>query len=742
MGETNTTEESALIEAPVELLPPLLVDPPWTRGGEPVVLKGFKRPKDPVVLEWRPGEREAWLERPYAKGYVRRPAEDTDWPALAASWRDGVDGLRDDDWHRLIGLLLTGPEELGRDLLDRDVLLDAKGKPRDVSELRLSLDGIVARHGLAAYRLALAVARFRASRAEDLMPFLSADVAALMVNVFDEHRDGAPQEWFARHGLPTVRLIVPDALRKPGPKRAKAEAALRLLARLHGHDAVVEAARHHGDAAAEAIAALKTDPLDQYPDPLPELGAGIVPEKLPRLFLEGGELALPHSATRHFLSMLSFCTPEVVYPGVDAVADLLDPAALAEFAWALYRADDSPKWASPWVAHALQRFGDDGTARRLAPTVLGWTKADAWDLGGVAALDVFTAIGTDEALRLLHQIVLKAEDVKRIRPWARGKLNRAAQARGMTGEQLADRLVPDLGLDADGTLTLDYGPRRFTVGFDERLVPFAVGADGARHDAPPEPGAGDDPALASAARARFAELRRAAGSLASDQIGRLEEAMLTGRRWTSREFATLLLAHPLVGHITRRLVWLAEEEDGTTAAFRVAEDRTLADVHDGVYTLSKTAQVALPHPLHLDGALPAWSQVLADYEIVQPFPQLGREVHVLTEEERGAAELARFEGATAHYGRLLGLTRKGWEIGHKESGGFQRALWADVTPEFRVTVSIDPGIRVLAPDDAPIQRIESVRLTKKGTTTIFGEMDRVTASEVVATLRETTGMNV
>ena len=44
-----------------------------------------------------------------------------------------------------------------------------------------------------------------------------------------------------------------------------------------------------------------------------------------------------------------------------------------------------------------------------------------------------------------------------------------AEQRDLTPEELADRLVPDLGLDADGSLTLDFGPRAFRVGFDGSL---------------------------------------------------------------------------------------------------------------------------------------------------------------------------------------------------------------------------------------------------------------------------------
>ncbi|KJS51024.1 hypothetical protein VM98_39430, partial [Streptomyces rubellomurinus subsp. indigoferus] len=87
----------------------------------------------------------------------------------------------------------------------------------------------------------------------------------------------------------------------------------------------------------------------------------------------------------------------------------------------------------------------------------------------------------------------------------------------------------------------------------------------------------DDAELAPAERKRFAALKKDVRTVAGDQIRRLEDAMVSGRSWTAEEFAQLFVGHPLLWHLVRRLVWLAEA-DGTATAFRVAEDRTLADV--------------------------------------------------------------------------------------------------------------------------------------------------------------------
>jgi len=227
-------------------------------------------------------------------------------------------------------------------------------------------------------------------------------------------------------------------------------------------------------------------------------------------------------------------------------------------------------------------------------------------------------------------------------------------------DTVADRLVPGFGLETDGGLVLDYGPRRFTVAFDEQLKPYVTDEDGKRRKDLPKPGAKDDPELAPAARQRFAALRKDVRTVASDQLRRLESAMVSGRRWTPAEFGDFFTGHPLMWHIARRLVWVSEDDAGRTA-FRIAEDRTLADAEDDTFALPENARVGIAHPVLLGDAVKAWSELFADYEITQPFPQLGRPVHALTDRERAGGRLARFEGATVPIGAVLGLTRYGWE---------------------------------------------------------------------------------
>lgn len=95
----------------------------------------------------------------------------------------------------------------------------------------------------------------------------------------------------------------------------------------------------------------------------------------------------------------------------------------------------------------------------------------------------------------LHGIAQKVK-FKGLQYEAQQRIRQVAERLGLSTEQLADRLVPDFGLDADGSMVLDYGPRRFLVRFDEQLKPFVADEDGKHRKALPKPGAKDDPELA------------------------------------------------------------------------------------------------------------------------------------------------------------------------------------------------------------------------------------------------------
>ncbi|GAA2459512.1 hypothetical protein GCM10010191_94740 [Actinomadura vinacea] len=678
-------------EAPPEALPPVLASPPWAgrrKAAKPTIIAGLE-PPDLRSVSWAAGERERWAADDGTRWRFQEP-----WPTMVRKFAK-LGG------YSQAGLFLHGPEDLVRPLL-------ATWKPQHIWYAADWIRPIAARFGLDALPLVLRVAQAGpAESGNALLPFLDPEVAVLQARWLMRLKKGREHAlaWFERHGLEAAMMLVPDALGKPGPVRANAEGALRLLAAAQGTAEVVEVARRYGDEAGEAVARLlASDPLEVLPARIPKLPDWADPLVLPQVLLRGRERALPGEAIGHLLTMLAMSKPDDPYPGVGIVRDACDPDSLAEFSWTVFRRwqmHDSPS-KDGWALDQLARFGDDETVRRLTPVVRAWP-GEGGHSKAVKGLDILAAIGTDTALMHLHGIAQKVK-FKGLKTRAQEKIQQVAERLELTPEQLADRLVPDFGLDADGSMTLDYGPRRFTVGFDEQLKPYVTDEDGKRRKALPKPGAKDDEELAPAAYKRFAGLKKDVRTVAADQIRRLESAMVTGRRWTPEQFSELFMNHPLVWHIVRRLVWAAEH-DGVTTLFRIAEDRTLADVDDDEISLPAGAEVRIPHPLRLAGRLDAWAEVFADYEIVQPLPQLGRAVHTLPEDG-----LSRFEKIKVPVGALLGLQRFGWERGEPQDAGVEAWMTRPLGSGRHATLWLNPGIVAGHPDAFPEQTIESVEV--------------------------------
>ncbi|WP_035850987.1 WGR and DUF4132 domain-containing protein [Kitasatospora azatica] len=727
-------------EAAPAALPPVLVSAPWmTRPRVPRkarVLAGLQA-DEAAQLAWRPGERERWARADFPGWQY---PENTDWTAEAERVLSGrSSGL----WYAA-RLLAQGPEEELAPFV-------AEWSPTDLWGATEYLQPVVGKYGLAALPMVRAAARAKpANLAPLLLPFLDAEVARVLADGFVRLKSVQPtaRSWFARHGIPAALLLVPDAVGPAGPARNAAEQALRLVATGEGVEPVLAAvAARYGEQAAEIVAeVLAADPMENaLPARMPVLPVWVQPAVLPQLLIASGE-ALPDEAVRHVLTMLALSKPGAAYPGLAVVIEACRADSLAGFAWALFeewRQAGLPAKES-WILHALGALGDDETVRRLTPILRDWPGQGAHHRA-VEGLDVLAAIGTDVALLHLHGIAQRVK-FKALKVRAQEKIAEVAEGLGLTGEQLSDRLVPDLGLGPDGTAVIDYGPCQFTVGFDEQLRPFVLDADGKRRKDLPAPGARDDQELAPAERKRFTALKKDVRTVAVDQIHRLEAAMVAQRTWTAVGFQGLFVEHPLVWHLARRLVWLADAADGTSTAFRVAEDRTFADVTDDAFVLSEDATVRLAHPLHLGEQVAAWSEVFADYEILQPFRQLGRQVHLLTPQEASANRLHRFEGCTVPVGRLLGLTKRGWERGEPQDAGIERWFSKPLADGCHLVIQLDEGICVGLVTEFPDQTFETVWLdsapgdhwSSREYPLRFGDLDPVIASELLADLEEVT----
>ena len=507
--------------------------------------------------------------------------------------------------------------------------------------------------------------------------------------------------WMQRHPRSTALRALHHAFGSDAPLREAGATALRWLLHDGGeaHAALIDAiAAEYGGAMPAAWQALQAqDPLAMLPARLPRLPSFFTPATFARPLLNNGQGALPLDAVNHLGTMLAISRPEAPYAGLEIVRAACTADSLAEFAWDLFAAWEAAGAPSAhnWVFQALRWLGSDETVRRLAPKVRAWPSESA--TRALAGLDILAAIGSDLALMQVSAIAGKSR-FKKLRDHAREKIAAIAEARELTPDELADRLVPELGLDERGAELLDFGPRQFRVVFDESLGPQVRDANGQRLKTLPRPNKADNAELAHAANARFKQLKKDAAAIANVQITRLEHAMTRQRRWSATDFERFFVQHPVMRFLAARLIWGVyagpAPHDALVAAFRLAEDWTLADMHDGPYALPATATVGIAHVLDLPPAtLAACAQILADYMVLQPFAQIGRSTEALTDAERQANVVSRFADRPVRTGSILGLVQRGWEYGPVYGGGLLTHFTKPVPGSAHLIVAqIDPSL--------------------------------------------------
>jgi len=381
---------------------------------------------------------------------------------------------------------------------------------------------------------------------------------------------------------------------------------------------------------------------------------------------------------------------------------------------------------SAWAIFALAPFADDDTLAALVPHMQKWP-GKGWYAHSVKGLQVLRVSGSDAALMHLQKLSEKAKS-KGLRGAAKHTLQRVAGERKLTTDQLGDRLVPGMGLGPNGAKVLDYGPRQFTVGFDEQLKPYVVDEKGKRRANLPKPNTKDDAALAGPAHEDWKALKKAVRASASLQIARLERFMVEGRRWPMKEHRRFLVEHPLLIHLVRRLVWGVYSKGALTGSFRVDEGGALVSPADEPFALRGNARIGIVHPVQLSQAdRDAWAGAFADYEIIQPFRQLDRLV-IAAKTEAARSLIASLDGADVFNGRLRGLISQGWERGPVEDAGWFYSLRRRF-PSGSVTLKlVDGGLQASSPQyEEPTSKLGPIEVP--------GKLDPLAYSELLLQLQ-------
>lgn len=298
-----------------------------------------------------------------------------------------------------------------------------------------------------------------------------------------------------------------------------------------------------------------------------------------------------------------------------------------------------------------------------AQTVSAWSRmGDPNPTIAYAAMYALSNADPDLALVRLQELRLRVRHKNLVKRIA-AAFDTVAKARGLSIEDLADELVPDHALSPAGERTWAVGAWIVQLRLEDGCSVALSYVDPKRKSRKslPKEVAGNDPDAIKAARME----RKAIAATMTLQKGRLEAAMISGRRWPAASWTKTFGRHPILSRLARRLIWRIEGLDGSTklampatAAWR-GPDREAFEIADD-------DRLSLPHPVDLnDQTLTKWRSHLIESRTVQPFKQIFRETYKPADGERELLECGRFANLVVPLSTVRALLApRGW------TGGF------------------------------------------------------------------------
>ncbi len=526
------------------------------------------------------------------------------------------------------------------------------------------------------------------------------------------------QAWFRLFHETAVTGLLKCSFGSDLNERSNAQQALRLLAENGSRQQIIDCALKFGqEAQAVAIEFLGYDSrADFLPKKMPKLPAYFTASAHPAPTLKGSGEALPPHAVETLVRMMLVSTCHLQNSALQEVIEACDRHSLAEFALSTFDvwSRNGSKKDGIGFLYALAYLGDNRAA-----ALLGKSYRNAPPTAATPVIDVLAAMGSSTAIAGLQAIARSSSNDKS-RKIAQEVLDDVARDRGLTPAMLEDLSVPDLGLDSNGQMSLDFGPRRFVVTINANLEAILTDGDGNAQKTLPKPVKADNAHKAKTATAQWTEFKAALKGQATDQKKRFEQAMLLRREWDSATFKEIVAIHPLLSKMVCTLVWATVKGDKPDTAFRIDTDGRYVTADGAELTLDDEAMVTLPHPLLLGDKVDTWLQIFADNKLTQPFPQLARKWFA---EGPETEDLIRArDGTKVPLGSLRGLKAKGWEF---EEGG-AGMIWSVYkrTEGARASIDVEPGWSLSGYDFEDFGGDQTVKLDVSGS-------DPITYSELV-----------
>ncbi len=231
---------------------------------------------------------------------------------------------------------------------------------------------------------------------------------------------------------------------------------------------------------------------------------------------------------------------------------------------------------------------------------------------------------------------------------------------GIPEDALCDKIVPDFGFDKYGEKVIDYGNRTFKVTLMEDFTLSVFDNNKNKSiKSLPKPNDKDDKEKSESAKKEFTQLKKQIKAVVQSQKSRLEQVYIDGRLWSSQDWKNLFVENPIMQMFARKLIWGVYEDGKLKESFRYMEDGTFNTIDEEEYELADNAKISLVHPCDLSSSeIEKWKTQLEDYDIIQPFEQLNKEVKYFTDGDIEGKEIIKYKDLKTTSGKLIKMFNK------------------------------------------------------------------------------------
>ncbi len=390
--------------------------------------------------------------------------------------------------------------------------------------------------------------------------------------------------------------------------------------------------------------------------------------KLPKLLWKDDKKKVDLSVVYYFISLFSITKSSI--PSIEGkqVAQFFDKDSLSEFAKEIYnRWNNDTK--TKWIFGMISLFGGNYFVPIFKKQIADLVDNNRGTMAAVL-VESMALIGTSSALQTVDYISRKIKH-SQVKSAAIKSLEIAAKELNFSKDELLDKIIPDFGFDINGKLELDFGTRKFIL----KLTPedfMIFDENGKEIKTLPKPNKTDDEQKANEATILFKEIKKEVKEQSKMQKERLESGLSNNRLRNKENWIELFTLNPMMKIFGITLIWGIYFENNLQSTFRYSEDGSLSDINDNPFSLPENCLIGIVHPVELTKEeIDKWKTIMSDYELIQSFKQLERNIYTLKKEKEERELLDDFNGFMVSRGNLKTKFKKfGWEPSNQEQGSF------------------------------------------------------------------------